>query len=200
MNKLSSSLLQSSKVCRTTSIQQLKRNYCKPGVDPWFEKSAYSWFLPVQTRWKDNDQYHHLNNAVYHAIFDSVINVHLIRHIGLDIYSSSTPLGYMITGNCTFLGSARYPEVYMAGLGIHKIGKTSLQYKLALFPPIKEGENMLVNLVNGHEHTDPLLDKFGERGLVLGDYAHVFVDPETKRPTPMNQEWIPDLKKLLIRT
>ena len=47
--------------------------------DFWRRKSSYPWFLPVQTRWKDNDQYLHMNNAVYHAIFDSVINVYLIR-------------------------------------------------------------------------------------------------------------------------
>ena len=29
--------------------------------------------------WKDNDQYLHVNNAVYHAIFDSAINIYLIR-------------------------------------------------------------------------------------------------------------------------
>jgi len=47
--------------------------------DPWLDRDTYGWFLPVQTRWKDNDQYLHMNNAVYHAIFDSVINIYLIR-------------------------------------------------------------------------------------------------------------------------
>ena len=46
-------------------------------------------------------------------------------------------VGYMITGNCTFLGSAKYPDIYLVGLGIHKIGNTSLHYKLALFPTIR---------------------------------------------------------------
>ena len=45
----------------------------------WTRKSVYPWFLPVQTRWLDNDQYGHINNAVYHAIFDSVINGYLMR-------------------------------------------------------------------------------------------------------------------------
>ena len=53
------------------------------GVDFWRQKSSYAWFLPVQTRWKDNDQYLHMNNAVYHAVFDSVINVYLIRYLDL---------------------------------------------------------------------------------------------------------------------
>ena len=49
------------------------------------DRSAYQWFLPFQTRWLDNDRYGHVNNAVYHGIFDSVINIFLIRRCGLDI-------------------------------------------------------------------------------------------------------------------
>ena len=33
-------------------------------------------------------KYVHMNNAVYHAIFDSVINVYLIRQLGLDVLST----------------------------------------------------------------------------------------------------------------
>nr|ALS04503.1 putative uncharacterized protein LOC101670138 [Acartia pacifica] len=177
----------------------IKRNYCKPPPEPWFNKASYSWFLPVQTRWKDNDQYLHMNNAVYHSIFDTVINVYLIRHIGLDIYSTNTPIGYMISGNCTFLGSARFPEVYLAGLGIAKIGNSSLHYRLSLFPQLTEGEDVELNLVTGHKGSDPEVGRFAERGLVLGEYTHVFVDPHNKRPTPVRKEWTQKLEKLLIR-
>ena len=57
----------------------------------------YKWFLPIQSRWLDNDRYGHMNNAVYHGIFDSVINVYLIRHCGLDINSNnSSTVGFMV--------------------------------------------------------------------------------------------------------
>ena len=96
-----------------------------PKVD-WTEKSVYPWFLPVQTRWLDNDQYGHMNNAVYHAIFDSVINIYLIRNVGLDIRSTAlSPRGYMATNSCTFYGSAVYPQVYMAGFSVENVGKSS---------------------------------------------------------------------------
>lgn len=49
------------------------------GTLDWTQKNVYPWFLPVQTRWMDNDQYGHVNNAVYHSIFDSVINGYLMR-------------------------------------------------------------------------------------------------------------------------
>ena len=70
--------------------------YCSVSKVDWTERSVYPWFLPVQTRWLDNDQYGHINNAVYHAMFDSVINIYLIRNLGLDISSTAiSPRGYM---------------------------------------------------------------------------------------------------------
>ncbi|XP_078289479.1 uncharacterized protein LOC144612948 [Panthera onca] len=40
---------------------------------------AYGYFLPIQTRWQDNDQYGHVNNAVYYSYFDIIISHYLIR-------------------------------------------------------------------------------------------------------------------------
>lgn len=42
-------------------------------------QEAYGYFLPIQTRWQDNDQYGHVNNAVYYSYFDTIINHYLIR-------------------------------------------------------------------------------------------------------------------------
>ncbi|XP_028622863.1 uncharacterized protein LOC114620862 isoform X2 [Grammomys surdaster] len=39
---------------------------------------AYGYFLPIQTRWQDNDQYGHVNNAVYYSYFDTIINHYLL--------------------------------------------------------------------------------------------------------------------------
>ena len=69
-------------------------------------RTEYKWFLPFQTRFLDNDRYGHMNNAVYHGIFDSVINIFLIRHCGLDIQmgKSSSRVGFMVTNKCQFFG------------------------------------------------------------------------------------------------
>ena len=37
-------------------------------------RSAYRYFQPIATRWMDNDIYGHVNNVVYYAYFDTVIN------------------------------------------------------------------------------------------------------------------------------
>lgn len=60
-------------------------------------RSNFKWFLPFQTRFNDNDKYGHVNNAVYHEIFDSVINIFMIRHVGLDIRAGKTQrVGFMV--------------------------------------------------------------------------------------------------------
>ncbi|XP_040494850.1 uncharacterized protein LOC103659348 [Ursus maritimus] len=48
-------------------------------VDCHRHHEAYGYFLPIQTRWQDNDQYGHVNNAVYYSYFDTIINHYLIR-------------------------------------------------------------------------------------------------------------------------
>lgn len=166
----------------------------------WNMKETYRWFLPVQTRWKDNDQYLHVNNAVYHAIFDSVINVYLIRRLGLDIRSTTTPRGYMVTNSCTFQGSAAYPEVYLAGLAVSKLGTTSVRYKLGLFPLVRPQDSLPLDLVQGHDKGDQeVLDRVADTTIVTGDYVHVFVDPATERSTPVPSEWREGLARLLVQ-
>ena len=77
-------------------LKILSRNYCKQ-VSSNRSLTEFKWFLPFQTRWLDNDCFGHMNNAVYHGIFDSVINVFLIRHCGLDIrIGSSSRVGFMV--------------------------------------------------------------------------------------------------------
>ena len=51
--------------------------------------SEFKWFLPFQTRWLDNDINGHIKDTAYYEIFDSVIDIFLIRHCGLQIGKSS---------------------------------------------------------------------------------------------------------------
>ena len=37
------------------------------------ERSDFSVFYPIITRWMDNDIYDHVNNVTYYSYFDSVI-------------------------------------------------------------------------------------------------------------------------------
>lgn len=176
------------------------RNKCLVSAVDWSQKSVYSWFLPVQTRWLDNDQYGHINNAVYHGIFDSVINIYLIRNLGLDIRSTAVSArGYMATNSCTFYGSAAYPHVYMAGFIVEKVGNTSVQYRLGLFPFTHPTKSVLVDLVIGHNFDDPVMDLVQEKALVTGSSTHVLVDPVSRRTVRISAEWREKFKCLLPR-
>ena len=42
-------------------------------------------FFEINTRWSDNDVYHHVNNVVYYSYFDTAVNSFLIEKKVLDI-------------------------------------------------------------------------------------------------------------------
>ena len=77
-------------------------------------------------RWNDNDQYGHINNANYHAIFDSVINIFLIKHCGLQTgLKRSTRVGFMVR----FIESHLYVDEG-GGVGVRRVGQRILRSSL----------------------------------------------------------------------
>lgn len=40
---------------------------------------AYGYFLPIQTRWQDNDRNGDMNNSVYCSFFDTTLSSYLAR-------------------------------------------------------------------------------------------------------------------------
>ena len=61
----------------------------------------YRYFLPITTRWMDNDVYGHINNVTYYSYFDTVANHYLIHEGGLDILSSPV-IGLVVESRCTY--------------------------------------------------------------------------------------------------
>ena len=41
-------------------------------------RSAFKWFIDLQSRWEDNDAYGHINNVVYYSWFDTAVNRFLV--------------------------------------------------------------------------------------------------------------------------
>ena len=52
------------------------------------QRRDYRHFRTIPTRWMDNDLYGHVNNVVYYAYFDTILNRYLIDPGGLDIHSA----------------------------------------------------------------------------------------------------------------
>lgn len=135
------------------------------------KRAAFRHFANVQTRWGDNDIYGHVNNAVYYAYFDSVINRFLIEDGGLDIASGKI-IGLAVETGCRFHGSFAFPEKIEAGLAVAHLGNSSVRYEIGLFRP---GE---------------------ESALVEGHFVHVFVDRTTQRPVPIPEKIRAALSKI----
>jgi len=124
------------------------------------DRSAYRFFLDVPTRWMDNDLYGHVNNVVYYAYFDTVINRYLIDEGGLDIVRGPA-IGVCVESNCRYLAAIAFPDAIEAGLRVEHLGRTSVRYGVGIFR-------------RGEEHAS-----------AEGWFVHVFVDRVTRSPTPL---------------
>ncbi|MBA4867255.1 acyl-CoA thioesterase [Streptomyces sp. PSKA54] len=107
-------------------------------------------------RWNDNDQYGHLNNAVYYEYFDSAVNGWLSTECG-DV-TDLDALGLVAETSCRYLSSASFPDRLQVGIALIRLGRSSISYQLAVFP------------------------EAGDEPHVVGHFVHVYVDPSTRRP------------------
>ena len=123
-------------------------------------RADYRHFMALQTRWMDNDLYGHINNVVYYAYFDTLLNRYLIDAGKLDIHEG-TVIGVAVETLCRFHKSFAYPETIDGGLRIGRLGTSSVRYEIGLFAA---GED----------------DARAE-----GYFVHVFVDRSTQRPMPI---------------
>jgi acyl-CoA thioester hydrolase len=136
-------------------------------------RDSYPHFLPLPTRWMDNDIYGHVNNVVYYSFFDTVINEYLIREGGLDIAAGAT-IGLAVETQCTFRRPITFPQVVDAGMRVAKLGNSSVRYEIGLF--IQGEEDAAAN----------------------GSFVHVFVDRTSRRPTPIPEALRTALAKLAV--
>lgn len=126
-------------------------------------RNQFQYFLPIQTRWSDNDLYGHVNNVTYYSYFDTAANALLIEQAQFDIHQSPI-IGLVVESACNFIQELSYPEIIDVGVAISKIGHTSLTYELAIF-------------------------KFGQAtASAQGHFVHVFVDRQTRKSTPIPVE------------
>ncbi len=124
-------------------------------------RNDYPYFREIQTRWKDNDIYGHVNNIVYYEYIDTVVNGHMIDEGGFDIHNDPA-IGIIPETRCRYLKPLSHPEILDAGLRVTKLGRTSVVYEIGLF---RRGED------------DP---------AAIGYFVHVFVERAAQhRTTPI---------------
>ena len=95
-------------------------------------RAQYKMFVPFATRWRDNDQYGHMNNAVYYELFDSAINKFLIDAAILDT-AGGTAVFLVASSGCNYFTEVAYPADVEVGLAVSRIGTSAVTYDLGLF-------------------------------------------------------------------
>ena len=95
-------------------------------------RSDFAVFVPIATRWGDNDVYGHVNNVIYYAFFDTAVNRLLVDGGALDVATSDT-VGLVVSNSCTFFESVAFPEVIEVGLRVERLGRSSVTYQLGVF-------------------------------------------------------------------
>jgi len=127
---------------------------------PEISRAEYPHYTSLPTRWMDNDIYGHVNNALYYAFFDTVINEYLIAEGGLDITAGKV-VAFAAESQCRYFRALAFPGVIEIGLRVGKLGNSSVIYELAIF---KQGEPF---------------------ASAAGYFVHVFVDREAQKPVPL---------------
>ena len=127
-------------------------------------RNAYRHFATITTRWADNDAYGHVNNTVYYAWFDTVVNEWLVGQGLLDI-SAGDPIGLVVETGCRFFAPLSFPGDVEVGMTVDRLGSSSVTYRLGVFAPGSDSPS-----AEGH-------------------FTHVYVGRADRRPVALPAAW-----------
>lgn len=123
-------------------------------------RADYRAFVPVTTRWSDNDMFGHLNNAAYLSFFDTAVTSWLHRS---QLAADESRLFFVVETRCRYLSEVKFPDRVEVGLRIARIGTSSVSYEIGLFRNEEEV------------------------AAAEGLFVHVHVDGRTRRPAPLDE-------------
>jgi acyl-CoA thioester hydrolase len=126
-----------------------------------YEKNDFVFYYPITTRWMDNDMFGHVNNVNYYSYFDTAVNQFLIEQADF-VPQTSQQIGFIVSSSCRFISPVSYPEKLEAALRVDRVGNSSVDYCVAVF---KQNQTT---------------------ACAVGLLTHVFVDRDSQRPTPLD--------------
>lgn len=126
-------------------------------------RSDFKVWRKVTTRWADNDAYGHVNNTVYYAWFDSAVNGWMVEQGLLDI-KNGDPIALVVETHCAYFAPLEFPQDVDVGLAVSELGRSSIRYRIGVF-----GD---ADFTAAH-----------------GEFVHVVVDRETRRPVEIPADW-----------
>ncbi len=137
-------------------------------------RSDYASFIPISTRWMDNDQYGHVNNVVYYSYFDTAVNQWLIANEVLaQAPQVSSIIGLVVQTHCEFHSGLNFPQPLVVGLRLGQQGRTSVRYELAVF-----AQDSSIAAAHGH-------------------FVHVYVDAISRKPIELTSNLKQALQTLI---
>lgn len=127
---------------------------------PASTRSDFAEFVVHSTRWNDNDVYGHMNNVIHYQLFDTTVNMWLMK-AGLLSLGESDVIGLVAETGCRYHSEIVFPDVVAAGLKVARLGNSSVRYEIGLF-----------------RNDDA-------RAAAEGFFVHVYVDAKSRRPVPL---------------
>ena len=137
-----------------------------PGV-----RADYAVFLPLATRWMDNDVFGHVNNVVYYSFFDTAV-CHFLVSAGILTWRGSDHIMVMAESGCRYHSEVAFPDRLTAGLRLARLGSSSVRYEIGVFR------------------------EDSETASAEGFMVHVCVAAATHRPAPLPDAWRAALQKI----
>jgi acyl-CoA thioester hydrolase len=101
-----------------------------------------------------------------------VVNRWLIERCGLVPQSGSSGggvIGLVAETRCQFFAPVTYPAVLQLGLAVTHLGRSSVQYQIAVFGP----------------HASTATEAPAPPAAAVGHFVHVYVDAHTRRPVAL---------------
>ncbi len=139
-------------------------------------RGAFKAFIPMPTRWADNDQYGHVNNVAYYSYFDTAVNQWLLTRGLLELHSANetAPLGLVVSNSCQFFSSLAFPQALEIGVRIDHLGNSSVRYVLGVFA----------------------VDS--DCAAAVGEFTHVYVHRSSRKPMTLPAAWRSTLASLVF--
>jgi acyl-CoA thioester hydrolase len=96
------------------------------------QRADFAAFIPLTTRWSDNDAYGHMNNATYLSLFDTALSVWQMGN-GIAIQGPDALRFLVVETGCRYHAEAGFPDQLTAGLRLGHLGRSSVRFDFGLF-------------------------------------------------------------------